>query len=79
MAVIEYDSYKQKLLAMSDTFENLQKALDIESSKHEIARLEAEAACCPSWRRASPIWRSGSRRSASRRCSPASTITATPF
>ena len=42
MAVIEYDSYKQKLLAMSDTFENLQKALDIESSKHEIARLEAE-------------------------------------
>ena len=39
MAVIEYDSYKQKLLAMSDTFENLQKALDIESSKHEIARL----------------------------------------
>lgn len=27
MAVIEYDSYKQKLLAMSDTFENLQKAL----------------------------------------------------
>ena len=40
MAVIEYDSYKQKLLAMSDTFENLQKALDIESSKHEIARLE---------------------------------------
>ena len=43
MAVIEYDSYKQKLLAMSDTFENLQKALDIESSKHEIARLEAEA------------------------------------
>ena len=43
MAVIEYDSYKQKLLAMSDTFENLQKALDIESAKHEIARLEAEA------------------------------------
>ena len=130
MAVIEYDSYKQKLLAMSDTFENLQKALDIESSKHEIARLEAEAhedgfwndiersqanqmrtkqlqnkvhrfeklvstrddllalidmgnemtpACCPSWRRASPIWRSGSRRSVSRRCSPVSTITATPF
>ena len=43
MAVIEYDSYKQKLLAMSDTFENLQKALDIDSSKHESARLEAEA------------------------------------
>ena len=43
MAVIEYDSYKQKLLAMSDTFANLEKALDIEASKHEIARLEAEA------------------------------------
>ena len=27
MAVIEYDSYKQKLLAMSDTFENLQRYL----------------------------------------------------
>ena len=28
---------------MSDTFANLEKALDIEASKHEIARLEAEA------------------------------------
>jgi len=43
MAVIEYDSYKQKLLAMDDTFENLGKALEIESARHEIARLEAEA------------------------------------
>ena len=43
MAVIEYDSYKQKLLAMGETFENLKKALDIEAAKHEIMRLEAEA------------------------------------
>ena len=29
MAVIEYDSYKQKLLAMDETFENLFKAQEI--------------------------------------------------
>ena len=43
MAVIEYDSYKQKLRAMDDTFDNLYKALEIEASRHEIMRLEAEA------------------------------------
>ncbi|MBO4914290.1 MAG: peptide chain release factor 2 [Oscillospiraceae bacterium] len=43
MAVIEYDAYKQKLNAMSDTFDNLYKALEIEQSKHEIERLLAEA------------------------------------
>ena len=43
MAVIEYDSYKQKLRAMDETFENLRKALEIEASKHEIERLLAEA------------------------------------
>ena len=43
MAVIEYDGYKQKLRAMDETFENLYKALEIESSKHEIERLLAEA------------------------------------
>ena len=43
MAVIEYDGYKQKLRAMDDTLENLYKALEIESSKHEIERLLAEA------------------------------------
>ena len=43
MAVIEYDSYKQKLHAMDDTIENLYKALEIESAKHEIERLLAEA------------------------------------
>ena len=33
MAVIEYDSYKQKLLAMDETFENLFKALEIEQAR----------------------------------------------
>ena len=35
MAVIEYDSYKQKLLAMDETFENLFKALEIEQARQE--------------------------------------------
>ena len=43
MAAIEYDSYKQKLRAMDDTIDNLYKALEIESAKHEIERLLAEA------------------------------------
>jgi len=43
MAVIEYDAYKQKLHAMDDTLDNLYKALEIESSRHEIERLLAEA------------------------------------
>ena len=43
MAVIEYDSYRQKLRGMDDTLDNLYKALEIESSKHEIERLLAEA------------------------------------
>ncbi|MBR6738431.1 MAG: PCRF domain-containing protein, partial [Oscillospiraceae bacterium] len=43
MAVIEYDSYKQKLLALKEEFENLEKALDIESATRQIRQLEAEA------------------------------------
>ena len=43
MAVIEYDGYKQKLRGMDDTLDNLYKALEIESSRHEIERLLAEA------------------------------------
>ena len=43
MAVIEYDSYKQKLGGLKDTFENLYKALDIDAARFEIKRLEAEA------------------------------------
>ena len=43
MAVIEYDSYKQKLLAMDETLDNLSKALEIEPARHELTRLELEA------------------------------------
>ena len=43
MAVIEYDSYRQKLRGMDETFEKLFKALEIESARHEIERLLAEA------------------------------------
>ncbi|MBE6908033.1 MAG: peptide chain release factor 2 [Ruminococcaceae bacterium] len=43
MAVIEYDGYKQKLRAMDETLDNLGKALEIETSRHEIERLLAEA------------------------------------
>ena len=43
MAVIEYDEYRQKLRAMGESYENLYKALEIEPSKLEIARLLAEA------------------------------------
>ena len=43
MAVIEYDSYKQKLLAMDETFENLFKALEIERARQELNPLELEA------------------------------------
>ncbi len=43
MAVIEYDSYKQKLNGLKETFENLYKALDIDAARFEIKRLEAEA------------------------------------
>ena len=43
MAVIEYDSYKQKLLAMDETLDNLFKALEIEPARRELERLELEA------------------------------------
>ena len=43
MAVIEYDSYKQKLGGLKDTFENLYKALDIDAARFEMKRLEAES------------------------------------
>ena len=43
MAAIEYESYKQKLHAMDETVVNLFKALEIESARHEIERLLAEA------------------------------------
>ena len=42
MAVIEYDEYKQKLLAMEETYTNLHKALGIDAAKAEIERLMKE-------------------------------------
>ena len=42
MAVIEYDEYKQKLLAMEETYKNLHKALGIDSANAEIERLMKE-------------------------------------
>ena len=44
MPVIEYDSYKQKLGAMGPELEKLAAALDLESARGEIAKLEAQAA-----------------------------------
>ena len=44
MPVIEYDSYKQKLGAMGPELEKLAAALDLESARAEIAKLEAQAA-----------------------------------
>ena len=42
MAIIAYDEYKVKLLAMEDTFVNLHKALGIDAARAEIKRLQQE-------------------------------------
>ena len=44
MALIEYDSYKQKLRDLGPELDKLSAALDIESAKQEAARLEDETA-----------------------------------
>ena len=44
MALIEYDSYKQKLRDLEPELEKLAAALDIESARQEAARLEDETA-----------------------------------
>ena len=44
MALIEYDEYKQKLIALQPELEKLSAALDLEGAKAEVARLEAESA-----------------------------------
>ena len=41
MAVIEYDAYKQKLLALEPTLKELEQALNIESARKELAELQA--------------------------------------
>ena len=44
MALIEYDEYKQKLIALQPELEKLSAALDLDGAKAEVARLEAESA-----------------------------------
>ncbi|MCI9514399.1 MAG: peptide chain release factor 2 [Oscillospiraceae bacterium] len=47
--MIEYDTYKQKLSAMEPELQKLSAALNLDSARHEIARLEAEAAVDGFW------------------------------
>ena len=42
MAVIEYDEYKQKLLALEPALSELEKALGIPKAREELAALQAE-------------------------------------
>ena len=49
MALIEYDSYKQKLRDLEPELEKLNAALDIEAAKQEAERLEAETAMDGFW------------------------------
>ncbi len=49
MPIIEYDAYKQKLSAMEPELQKLSAALNLDSARHEIARLEAEAAVDGFW------------------------------
>ena len=44
MAVIEYDEYKQKLLALEPTLGELEKALGIPKAREELAELQKELA-----------------------------------
>ena len=42
MAVIEYDAYKQKLLALEPTLKELEQALNIEAARKELSELQIE-------------------------------------
>lgn len=42
MAVIEYDEYKQKLLALKPTLEELEQALGIPAARQELKGLQIE-------------------------------------
>ncbi len=44
MSMIEYDEYKQKLLAQKPTLEELKEALNIEAARQEYDRLQDESA-----------------------------------
>ena len=49
MALIEYDSYKQKLRDLEPELEKLNAALDIDAARQEAERLEAETAMDGFW------------------------------
>ena len=42
MPIIEYDTYKQKLIALEPELNKLAAALDLEGAKKEVAELEAK-------------------------------------
>ena len=44
MPIIEYDTYKQKLIALEPELQKLAAALDLEGAKKEVAELEAKTA-----------------------------------
>ena len=44
MSLIQYDEYKQKLLAQKPTLEELKEALNIDAARHEYDRLQDESA-----------------------------------
>ena len=49
MAVIEYDDYKQKLLALEPTLGELEKALGIPKAREELSALQKETASGMIW------------------------------
>ncbi len=49
MAVIQYDEYKQKLIALEPTLNDLEAALDLNGAKEELMKLQAEAEADGFW------------------------------
>ena len=55
MAVIEYDEYKQKLLALEPTLGELEKALGIPKAREELAELQKETEQDGFWNDLEPV------------------------
>ncbi len=49
MAVIQYDEYKQKLIALEPTLAHLEAALDLNGAREELMKLQAEAEADGFW------------------------------
>ena len=49
MAVIQYDEYKQKLIALEPTLSDLEAALDLNGAREELMKLQAEAEADGFW------------------------------